>query len=164
MTKKEYETYKSIALKICKNDEKTEDLLHDVLIQLSNNIKFTGLTGSQKTFFFVKSISNQYYSNNSYFYRQYKKFQYGELYNTEQKDEQYEEKPTLEWVQEELEKELKNDEDFWYNKGLFEMYMKHKKLETLHKLTTIPKYSIRQTIKEMKLWLNKKWDEHGKIG
>jgi hypothetical protein len=164
MTKKEYETYKSIALKICKNDERTEDLFHDVLIQLSTNTKFTGLTGSQKTFFFVKSISNQYYSNNSYFYRQYKKFQYTELHNTEQKDEEYEEKPTLEWVQEELDKELKNNEDFWYNKGLFEMYLKHKKLETIHKLTTIPKYSIRQTIKEMKAWLNKKWEDYGKIG
>jgi len=162
MTEKEYQKFKQIALKICKNDERTEDLLHDVLIQLSCNEKFTGLTGSQRTYFFVKSISNQYYSNNSYFYRTHKKFQYVEQQVIEQEEIEYEEKPTLDWVREELETELKNNKDFWYNKGLFEMYLEHKKIEKIHRLTQIPKYSIRQTLKEMKVWLNNKWEQYGK--
>ena len=50
--------------------------------------------------------------------------------------------------------------DFWYNKGIFELYLEHKKLEHIHRLTKIPKYSLRETLKEMKLWINNKWIDY----
>ena len=164
MTEQEYNRYKEIALKICSNDERTEDLLHDVLIQLQNNKKFKELNEQTKIYFFVRAISNQFYSNNSYFYRQHNKFKYTELdIKEEYIDEEYVETPSLEWVREELEAELKRNKNFWYDKGLFEMYIEHKRIEKIHKLTTIPKHSIRKTISDMKAWLRKKWDD-GKIG
>lgn len=161
MTDKEYKEYYKIAMKICGGDERTQDLLHDVLIALSTNDKFISLEEKNKKFFFVRAISNQFYSKNSYFFRQHRRTQHnefeGNLFDTP--DIPYEEQPSMEWVKETLEEELRNNKNFWYNKGLFEMYLEHKKLEKIHALTMIPKYSIRQTIKEMKLWLRKKWQD-----
>lgn len=162
ITNKQYSEYKKIANKICANDERTEDLFHDVLLQLSNNIKFTGLTETEKKYFFVKTISNQFYSNNSYFYRTYRRTNNEQLsYKLELTDEEYQEPnfPSIEWVREELEQQVKNEPDFWYNKGIFEMYLKHKKLNPIHKLTQIPKYSLRDTINFMKKWVIKKWND-----
>jgi hypothetical protein len=165
MTKKEYQKYKEIAMKICSNDERAEDLLHDVLLQLQSNVKFNLLDEQKKVYFFVRAITNQYYSNNSYFFRQYNKFKFTEFdINREIIDDSYVDTPSVEWIKDKLQQELENNKDFWYNKGLFEMYLEHKKLEKIHKLTTIPKYSIRKTITDMKKWLKQKWEEDGQIG
>ena len=165
ITNEEYKEFRKIAIKMCSNDERTEDLLHDVLIQLATNDKFINLTGKTRTYFFVRSVANQFYSNNSHFYRNYRRMRPDELPASikEIPDEEYIDRPSLEWVHKELEKELERDKDFWYDKGIFELYLKHKKLETLHKLTQIPKYSLRDTILKIKKWLRKKWKD-GKVG
>jgi DNA-directed RNA polymerase specialized sigma24 family protein len=160
MTTQEYNEYKKVALKICKNDERTEDLLHDVLIQLSDNEKYQILEKKQKLYFFIRAISNQYYSNNSAFYRQYRRTQTQELHsNHELIEEEYQENPTMEWVNETLEQQMKLNKDFWYEAGIFKLYIEHRKLEPLHKRTQIPKYSLRKTINDVKEILRTKWDE-----
>lgn len=165
ISNEEYNQFRKIALKICSSDERTEDLLHDVIIQLSRNEKFLEMTGKSRTYFFVKAVSNQFYSNNSYFYRTYRKNTPNELPQIirEIPEEEYYDKPSLDWVRKELDKQLEKDKDFWYDKGIFELYLKHKKLETIHNLTQIPKYSLRDTIAKMKKWLKKKWND-GQIG
>jgi hypothetical protein len=156
----QYKRYQQIIKKITKNDEKAEDLLHDVLIQLSQNKVYNTLTTKEQTYFFIRAAKNQFYSNNSLFQRTYNRYQYQEFNNVlEVPDEPYEEKPTMEWVNETLEEELKNNQDFWYNYGIFKLYLEHKKIETLHKKTSIPRYSLRNTLKEVKLLINKKWLE-----
>lgn len=161
MNEKQYNNYKKIITKICGGDEKAEDLLHDILIQLSTNHKFNSLDEKSRLFFFIRAVKNQYYSNNSNFKRNYKKYYFEEIPTTyDPKEEEYKELPTMDWIKETLEEELKRNRDFWYNKGIFELYLEHKKLEHIHRLTHIPKYSLRATLKEMKLWINNKWIDY----
>jgi hypothetical protein len=163
MTQKQYEKYKNTIIKICGGDEKAEDLLHDILIQLSSNHKFNSLDEKSRLFFFIRTAQNQFYSNNSSFKRTYKKYHFEEIPVTyDPKEEEYKESPTMEWVKETLEEELRINKDFWYNKGIFELYLEHKRLEEIHRRTKIPKYSLRATLKEVKIWLNNKWIEYGK--
>jgi hypothetical protein len=44
-------------------------------------------------------------------------------------------------------------------KPVYLLYMEHKKIELIHKQTKIPRYSIRKTIREMKSWIIKKWND-----
>lgn len=165
MTPKQYDKYKKTINKICGGDEKSEDLLHDIIIDLSKNDKYNGLDEKSKLYFFIRTVQNQYYSNNSKFKRTYNKYHFDEYipnYHETKQEEEYSESPTIDWIKETLEEELKINKDFWYNKGIFELYLEHKKLEHIHRLTHIPKYSLRITLKEMKLWLNKKWIEYTK--
>jgi hypothetical protein len=162
MDQKQYNKYKQIATKITKHSELSEDLLHDVLLQLDNNEKFNTLSDKDKVFFFIRTLTNQYYSSNSKFQRTYR-LKYEEFNNNvEVEDKPYHESPTIDWVNETLDKELKNNKEFWYNHGLFKMYLEHKKIKLIHDRTRIPIYSIRATIKEMRLWLRNKWEEYGK--
>jgi hypothetical protein len=143
------------------NDEKTLDLLHDLIIQLELNDTYQSLDDKKKLFFFIRSFKNQYFSNSSYFYRDYKKNITEEIKDDYHiYDEEYQEKPTMEWVIQTLDTEVAINPSFWYNAGLFKLYIEHRKIDTVHKKTTIPKYSVRATIKEMKIWLNKKWMEY----
>lgn len=162
MDQTQYNKYKQIAKKITKHSDLSEDLLHDVLLQLDHNEKFNTLSDKDKVFFFVRTISNQFYSNNSKFQRTYR-LRYEEFNNNvEVQDIPYHETPTIDWVNETLEKELEDNKEFWYNYGLFKMYLEHKKIKLIHDRTRIPIYSIRATIKEMKLWLRTKWNEYDK--
>ena len=158
MENKQYNELKKIANKICKNDDNTNDLLHDVLIQLKSNKVYNALDEKSKVFFFIRAITNQYYSNNSSYHKTYRKYNFDEIpINYEQEELKYNEKPTIDWITETLDKELRSDPHFWYNHGIYTLYLEHKKLEKLHRLTKIPKYSLRITLKEMKQWLNYKW-------
>lgn len=157
----QYKKYQQIVKKITKDNDKADDLLHDVLLQLNKNEKYKTLPPKEQTYFFVRAATNQYYSNNSAFKRTYHRFKYEEFnHNIEVKQEEYYETPSIEWLNEMLELELQNDEQFWYNYGLFKMYLEHKKITPIHLKTKIPKYSIRQTIKEMKLWARQKWIDY----
>jgi len=161
MTQTQYEKYKKIILKICKNDERAEDLLQDVLLQLSSNIKYNALSEKERVFFFIRTVQNQYYSNNSSFQRTYRKYVFEQLpVNYDPKTEEYKEIPTIEWIEETLDQELNDNPERWYEVGIFRLYLKHKKLEPIHRQTQIPKYSLRQTLKEMKGWINLKWIEY----
>ena len=161
MNQLKYQQLLTIAKKICNNDDNTTDLVHDVLIQLSTNKTYNTLSDKDKVFFFVRAIKNQYYSNNSGYHKTYRKYVFQELpINHNPQEQDYDELPTLDWVTETLDNELINNTTFWYNHGIFTLYLQHKKLESLHRLTKIPKYSLRITLKEMKEWLNYKWKQY----
>ena len=130
MTQTQYDKYKKIILKICKNDERSEDLLQDILLQLSLNVKYNALSEKERVFFFIRTVQNQYYSNNSSFQRTYRKYVFEQLpVNYDPKTEEYKEIPTLEWIEETLDKELNDNPDKWYEVGIFRLYLQHRKLE-----------------------------------
>lgn len=160
MLERRYREYKQLAKQITKGDERYLDLLHDVLIQLHTNDKWNNLTTKEEQMYFLtRTLTNQYYSNNSKFQRIYRKFNIDSKEIPDVPDEPYEEKPSIEWINILFEQELQTNPDNWYNIGLFKMYMEYKKIEPIHKKTRIPKYSIRQTIKEMKSWIKLKWEQ-----
>lgn len=159
MEEKRYHKFKSIAKKITNNDNSYEDLLHDVLLQLSINEKWKQIPENEQIYFFTRTILNQYNSKNSYHYKTYKKFRFEQSNTLEQIDENYIEQPSLEWIEEILEEEIKLKSDNWYKIGLFRMYMQNPKIDYLNKKTKIPKYSIRNTIKEVKTLLKEKWED-----
>jgi hypothetical protein len=161
MDNKRYHEFAKIANKITGGDERSYDLLHDVLLQLENNKKYQSLDHKDQLWFFVRVMQNQYKSNNSLFHKTYRKNHPTEIpLNYEVVDDEYEEYPTMDWINETLEQELKTNPDSWYNIGIFRLWMENKKIEVLHKKTKIPKYSIRQTIRDMKLWIKLKWKEY----
>jgi len=160
MLEKRYREYKQLAFKITKGDERYIDLLHDILIQLQTNEKWNNLPNKQEQMYFLtRVITNQFYSNNSSFHRTYRKFNADIIPQLEVPDEPYTDTPSIDWINKLLDEELKLNPDKWYDIGLFKMYMEYKKIEPLHKKTRIPKYSIRETIKEMKSWIKQKWIE-----
>lgn len=160
MLEQRYKQYIALAKRITKGDERYVDLLHDVLIQLSTNEKWNNLqTPEEQMYFLTRTITNQYYSNNSKFQRTYRKFSTETLEIPEEVDEEYRERPSVEWLNNLLDNELKNNPDNWYNVGLFKLYMEHRRIEPIHKKTLIPRYSIRDTIKQMKSWIKNKWQE-----
>ena len=161
MTNETYNKLKLITQKITKGNELSDDLFHDVLIQLATNEKYNKLNDTQKTYYFIRAITNQYYSLTSYFFRTYKKFNTMELIpDIAIIYEDYEETPSIEWINDVLDAELLKNPSSWYHIGLFRMHMEFNNINKLHKKTTIPKYSIRLTIKIMKELLNQKWIEH----
>ena len=160
MLEQRYKQYKELAKRITKGDERYIDLLHDVLIQLGTNEKWNNLqTEQEQMYFLTRTITNQFYSNNSKFKKTYRNFSSEALDIPDEEDVAYQERPSVEWLNNLLDDELKNNPDNWYNVGLFRMYMEHRKIEPIHKKTKIPRYSIRITINEMKAWVKSKWSE-----
>lgn len=160
MLEQRYKQYRELAKRITKGDERYVDLLHDVLIQLSTNEKWNNLqTPEEQMFFLTRTITNQYYSNNSKFQRTYRKFSTETTEIPDGIDEEYQDRPSVEWLNKILDNELQTNPNNWYNVGLFKLYMEHRRIEPIHKKTLIPRYSIRETIKEMKSWVRKKWDK-----
>lgn len=159
MLNSEYKKYLQVATRITGGDQRAKDLLHDVLLQLSKNGKFDNLSGTDKLYYLTMALKNQFYSNNSQFKRDYRKYEFTEL--TIDHDDisvEYDEQPTLDWVREVLQDELDKDKDFWYNKGLFELWLDNKGfIDRVHKQTHIPRYSIKDTIKEVKELLRRRW-------
>lgn len=160
MTNKEYNKLKEVAIKICGGDERTQDLFHDVLLQLDSNQKYNLLEEKARLYFFIKAMSNQFYSKNSAFFRQYRRMSFNELTNMgDTINEDYVDTPDIQWIKETLSNETKSNPNFWYEEGIFNLYIEHKKIESLHRKTRIPKYSLRKTINEIKVFLKTKWEE-----
>jgi hypothetical protein len=160
MLEKRYREYLELAKKLTKGDERHIDLLHDILIQLETNEKWNNLqTPKEQMYFLTRTLINQYYSNNSHFNKTYRKFNSEAIDIPDKEDEPYEDRPSIEWINNLLDNELNTNPDNWYNIGLFKLYMEHRSIEPIHKKTKIPRYSIRDTIKEMKGWIKTKWSE-----
>ena len=160
MLERRYKEYLQLAKRITKGDERHIDLLHDVLIQLQTNEKWNNLkTNQEQMYFLTRAITNQFYSNNSKFKRTYRTLNTELQDIPDEPDLPYNERPSIEWLNNLLEEELKSNPDNWYNIGLFKLYIEHTKIDLIHKKTKIPRYSIRQTIREMKIWVRKKWND-----
>ena len=139
--------------------------MHDVLVMLLKNEKFNNLSSKDKLFFFVRSMTNQFNSKSSHYTRNYKKYTFQEIQSDfDVEDTIYEEEPTLDWISEIMEQEVHINPDFWYEKGIFELWIKHKGfIERIHRQTKIPRYSIKETIEQTKKWIKQKWEQqHGK--
>jgi hypothetical protein len=158
----DYKKYLQVAQKITGGDQRAQDLLHDVLLQLSNNQVFIDLPKKDKLYYITKALKNQFYSNNSNFSRRYRKYEFTELsLDIDEIDVEYDEQPTIDWVKQTLEEELVRDKDFWYNKGLFDIWLNNKGfIERVHKQTHIPRYSIKDTINQVKELLNQRWIQY----
>ena len=154
-----YKKYLQLAKTICSDNEKAQDLLHDTLIQLSTNAKFNTLSQKDKVFYLARALTIQVRSNNSKYYRTYRKYQFDEIpEHYDKKEVEYEETPSIEWVNETLQAELDRNPAFWYKKGLFDLWVQHKGfIDRVHKQTRIPKYSIIETIDEVKKFIKTKW-------
>lgn len=152
MTQKQYDNYLKIANQVTGNDSRAVDLMHDVLIQLMKGNVFNTLPQRERVYFFIRAIKNQYYSKNSYFYRDYIKYDFKTIQtDVDIPDYQNDPKPSLEWVNECL-----NKLD-WYEEKLFKLYLDLKSIDKVSKQTKIPIYSIRKTIKWTKEYLNQEW-------
>lgn len=163
MNTNQYNKLKEIANKICGGDERAQDLLHDVLLQLTVNEKYNSLDEKGQLYFFIRAMSNQFYSNSSAFYRQYKRMNFSEIdYMMDSTDTEYIETPSIEWIKETLKNETENNPHFWYDEGIFNMYLELKKIQSIHKKTQIPKYSLRKTINDVKSLLKTRWEEENK--
>lgn len=161
MDERRYREYRELARTITGGDERYIDLLHDVLIDLDGNDKWNNITTKkEKMYFLTRTLSNQFYSNNSKFNRTYRKFNTEVFDNLEIVDSPYVEPPTMDWLESLLEQETREKPYRWYDVGLFRLYLKDKKIDLIHKKTKIPKYSIRETIKNMKLWIRMEWKKY----
>lgn len=163
MDERRYREFRELARTITGGDERHIDLLHDVLIELSRNDKWNNtFTKQEQMFYLTRTLSNQFYSNNSKFNRTYRKFntEIFDTTNVDTPDIPYQERPTIEWLNETLDKEVKDKPDRWYDVGLFRLYLKDRKIDLIHKKTRIPKYSIRDTVKQMKLWIKNEWKQY----
>jgi hypothetical protein len=162
MNQQQYKKYYKAAIKITSDHNDAQDLMHDVLIMLTKNEKYNNLSDTNKFFFFIRTMMNQYRSNSSHYTRNYKKYNFEELktdFNIQ--DSIYEEQPSLDWIRETMDQEIEVNPDFWYDRGIFELWLSHKGfIERVHKQTRIPRYSIKETIEKTKLWINKKWEKY----
>lgn len=163
MNQKLHDKLKQVMNKMCSDRDTCEDLFQDILFKLETNEKYKTLSDKEKVYYFIGVVRHQVYSTNSSYFRQYKKHQFVELQEEDKEsvvDETYIDKPDMIWVKEMMELELKKNPSFWYNKMLFELYIeKNGVIEKVYQKTKIPRYSIKETINEMKIWLKQKWEE-----
>ncbi len=152
MDQKKYNKYLDITKKITNYDERSQDLLQDILLNFQRSTLFNTLSERERVFFLIRAIKNQYYSKNSYFYRDYIRPTGGKLdYEFDIEDKTEPEYPNLDWVKERIE-QLN-----WYQKGIFTLYIELGTIEKVSKQTKIPLYSIRKSINETKKFLKDSW-------
>jgi DNA-directed RNA polymerase specialized sigma24 family protein len=154
MDNKTYKEWISIANKITKNHSDTSDLVHDILVYLTKNIRYNELPENKRLYFFVRALKNQFYSNSSYYTRDYKKHSPREYEDNNYNliNEKNFHLPDFEWINEKI---SKLD---WYKKTLFELYLQEKTAKSVSEKTQIPIYSVRKSINEVKEYLRKTWE------
>jgi len=152
-------------LKISKNITKGddyEDLFQFCILQLleKDQKPLDIIPDKQKKYYIVKVLKNNWFSKTSpYEYKhrrkvnnnnEYKDFNW-EIYDNQ--DEVYEESnPSIEWIREEL------NQLHWYKRDLFLMWMEIQSITEIAKQTTIPMNTCGRHIREIKKYLNEKWE------
>ena len=135
--------------KICSSISRSndsEDLLQLSVEQFLSNKKVSSIPDKEKLFFFARIVRNNFNSQSSPYYHQYKKFQFIPIDNIEiQYLEEEEPIISLEWVQEEL-KKLD-----WYYKRLMELYIEEGcSITKVSKRTSIPLNSVSRDINKIR--------------
>lgn len=135
------EQLKKICSRITRG-EPSEDLLQVSVEHFIKNKKVPSIPDNEKLYFFTRIVQNNYNSNSSPYYHQYKKFQFQSLDNLEIEYIEYEEPIiTLEWIYQEL------DKLEWYYKRLMELYIEEGcSITKLSKRTGIPINSVSRDI------------------
>jgi RNA polymerase sigma factor (sigma-70 family) len=142
----------SIAKKITKNHELTNDLLHEVIIQLynKNNIVLQEYSDDQIKYYIVSIIRINWHSQTSPFYYRMRK----ESSKYTNIDDIYDlvDDTQLEFEKQHLFDILEQSwcELDWFRKSLFEMYMTLGSMKKVSKQTRIPISSISRYLKESK--------------
>jgi hypothetical protein len=136
---------KKICSSVTRGDD-SDDLLQLSVEQFLSNKKVPTIPDGEKLFFFARIVRNNYNSQSSLYYRQYKKFKFQEIDNIELQYLDYEEPLiTLEWVKGEL------DRLDWYYKRLMELYIEEGcSISKLSKRTTIPINSVSRDINKVR--------------
>jgi len=142
----------SITKKITKNHELSQDLLHEVILQLYNreNIILQEYSNEQIKYYVVSVIRINWHSNTSPFYykirRESSKYtNIEEIYNLADETQLDFEKQQLFDILEQSWCELD-----WFRKSLFEMYLTLGSMKKVSKQTRIPLSSISRYLKESK--------------
>jgi len=142
----------TIAKKITKNHELTNDLFHEVIIQLynKNNIVLQEYSDDQIKYYIVSIIRINWHSKTSPFYYRIRK----ETSRYTNIDEIYDlvDDTQLEFEKQHLFDILEQSwcELDWFRKSLFEMYMTLGSMKKVSKQTRIPISSISRYLKESK--------------
>lgn len=154
---KNQEQLLQMAKNITNNDPETNDLFQSVVLQLLEKPeKINEVPDTQKKFFFIRVLTNNYRSTTSPY--QYHKQKYKKTF-TELKDDLYgdlpdtdtEEYPTMEWVYQQL------DNHHWFDRDLFLLWLELGTFTKVSEQTTIPLNSVGKYIKETINNLNVSW-------
>ncbi len=142
----------SITKKITKNHELSQDLLHEVILQLYNKgqIILQQYTDDQIKYYIVSVIRINWHSNTSPFYYKIRKetsryVNIDEIFNLADETQLDFEKQQLFDILEQSWCELD-----WFRKSLFEMYLTLGSMKKVSKQTRIPLSSISRYLKESK--------------
>jgi RNA polymerase sigma factor (sigma-70 family) len=142
----------NIAKKITKNHELTNDLFHEVIIQLynKNNIVLQEYSDDQMKYYIVSIIRINWHSQTSPFYYKIRKesskyTNIDDIYDLADDTQLEFEKQHLFDILEQSWCELD-----WFRKSLFEMYMTLGSMKKVSKQTRIPISSISRYLKESK--------------
>jgi hydroxymethylpyrimidine pyrophosphatase-like HAD family hydrolase len=155
ITKNYYELL-SISKKITKNNDLSQDLLHEVILQLYNkeNIILREYDDKQIKYYIVSILRTNWYSNTSPFYykvrREIQKYtDINEILTMSDEQEQFEKQMIFDILEEEW------CELDWFRKALFEMYMTLGSMKKVAHKTTIPLSSISNYLKESRTQIKK---------
>jgi RNA polymerase sigma factor (sigma-70 family) len=142
----------SIAKKITRNNDLSEDLLHEVILQLYNkkNIVLRQYNDDQIKYYIVSIIRINWHSQTSPFYYRIRKenskyTNIDELYDLADDQQLEYEKQELFDILEQSFSELD-----WFRKSLFEMYLTLGSMKKVSVQTRIPVSSISRYLKESK--------------
>jgi RNA polymerase sigma factor (sigma-70 family) len=142
----------TIAKKITKNHDLTQDLLHEVILQLYNkeNIVLREYCDDQIKYYIVSIIRINWHSQTSPFYYRIRKesskyTNIDEIYNLADDTQLEFEKQELFDILEQEYSELS-----WFHKSLFELYLTLGSMKKVSKQTRIPVSSISRYLKESK--------------
>jgi RNA polymerase sigma factor (sigma-70 family) len=142
----------TIAKKITKNHDLTQDLLHEVILQLYNkeNIVLREYCDDQIKYYIVSILRINWHSQTSPFYYRIRKesskyTNIDEIYNLADDTQLEFEKQELFDILEQEYSELS-----WFHKSLFELYLTLGSMKKVSKQTRIPVSSISRYLKESK--------------
>jgi RNA polymerase sigma factor (sigma-70 family) len=142
----------TIAKKITKNHDLTQDLLHEVILQLYNkeNIVLREYCDEQIKYYIVSILRINWHSQTSPFYYRIRKesskyTNIDEIYNLADDTQLEFEKQELFDILEQEYSELS-----WFHKSLFELYLTLGSMKKVSKQTRIPVSSISRYLKESK--------------
>lgn len=142
-------------LQVCQRVTKGEpydDLCQVCIEQFLKNKKIDSIPDNQRMYFFTKIVKNNYNSQSSPYYFQYKKFKFNEIENMDLEYLEYEEDDmNLDWVYKQL------DELGWYYKRLMQLYVEEgASISKLSVRTTIPINSVSRDINKARKFLRDK--------
>ena len=142
---------------ITNNDPDSDDLFQSIVLQLLEKPdKIEEVPDTQKKYFFIRVVQNNYHSKTSPYQYQRQKYKnkFTELkyeQMNELVDEEMVEYPSMDWIYKELENHT------WFDRDLFLLWLELGTFTKVSQETTIPLNSVGKYIKETIKNLNSSW-------